>query len=170
MAAVCWSVAQLIIFEGYMSSAILSGAVWLLLAASPLEPGTHLTYTGTMSGVKDDGNPAVKEFTLTLVALGGEGEATEFAWTLAETGRGGWTWLDHFGKWPVHTAGTAPAEQPTDGLGPALLYSRADGKSVVPIISPVFAADRALEAGANWTVDRFEHRVTGEATKSGRTC
>ena len=37
-----------------------------------------------MSGVKDDGNPAVKEFTLTLVAIGGEGEALEFAWTLEE--------------------------------------------------------------------------------------
>jgi hypothetical protein len=46
-----------------------------LVSAPELEPGTQLTYTGSMSGVKDDGNPAVKEFTLTLVAIGGEGES-----------------------------------------------------------------------------------------------
>ena len=57
-----------------MFSPILALAAALSLVAAPgIEPGTQVTYSGTMSGVKDDGNPAVKQFTLTLVAITGEG-------------------------------------------------------------------------------------------------
>ncbi|MCI0359853.1 MAG: TlpA family protein disulfide reductase [Planctomycetaceae bacterium] len=144
-------------------------AALALVAAGPVEPGTQLTYSGTMSGVKDDGNPAVKEFMLALVAIGGEGESVDFAWALDETGRGGWTWLDHFGKWtvtPNRIASDAPSELPS----PALLYVRAEGKSIVPLIPPLPASPKPLEAGSVWSEGRLEHRVTGEAAKSGRMC
>ena len=134
-------------------------AVLSVAAAPGIEQGTQLTYTGTMVGAKDDGDPATKRFTLTLVAVGGAGEGTEFAWTLDESGRGGWTWLDHFGR---------SSDKPESG--PALLYARGAGKSVVPLIGPLFAATDKLQSGATWTADRFEHRVTGSAAKAGRTC
>lgn len=153
-----------------MFSPTLALAAALSLVAAPgIEPGTQLTYSGTMSGVKDDGNPAVKQFTLTLVAIAGELDAVDFAWTLDETGRGGWTWLDRFGKWtatPARRVGEAAADSP----GPALLYARAEGKSIVPLIGPLFAAPKQLETGATWSDERLEHRVTGEATRSGRMC
>jgi hypothetical protein len=135
-------------------------AAALSLAGAPgIEQGTRLTYTGTMVGAKDDGDPAIKRFTLTLVAAGGAGEGTEFAWTLDESGRGGWTWLDHFGR---------TSDKPESG--PALLYARGEGKSVVPLIGPLFASADKLQTGATWTEDRLEHRVTGSAAKAGRTC
>jgi hypothetical protein len=145
-----------------------------LLSAPGLETGTQLTYAGSMSGVKDDGNPAVKEFTLTLAAIGGEGESLEFAWTLEENGRGSWTWLNHFGRWkPTRRASDgAPrvSEESATLPGPALLYARAEGKSIVPLVAPIFVAPKALDSGATWSEDRLEHRVTGEATKAGRAC
>jgi len=151
------------------SPAFALAAALSLVSAPAVEPGAQLTYFGTMSGVKDDGNPAVKQFTLTLVAIAGEGDAVSFAWTLDEMGRGGWTWLDHFGKWSIlPSQGVNKAAE--DSSGPALLYARAEGKSIVPLIAPMFTAPKPLEAGATWSDDRLEHRITGEAAKAGRMC
>ncbi|MDX1944447.1 MAG: TlpA disulfide reductase family protein [Pirellulaceae bacterium] len=138
-------------------------ALATVLAAAPgLETGTQLVYSGSMTGVKDDGNPAVKQFQLVLLAYGAEGGAVEFAWTLEESGRGSWLWLDHFGRWAV------AAERRDDGqFGPALLHERADGKSVVPLPGPLFAAPVALEKGATWTEDRLEYKVSGETAARG---
>src|SRR5262245_30881100 len=98
--AVAYPTAPLPAFEVSMVSSVLTLTVALSLVSVPgVEPGTQLTYVGTMSGVKDDGNPAVKKFSLTLVAVGSDGDMVDFAWTLDETGRGSWTWLDHFGRW-----------------------------------------------------------------------
>ncbi len=158
-----------------MVSPALALAVALSLASAPgIEPGTQLTYVGTMSGVKDDGTPAVKEFTLTLVVLGSDSDAIDFAWMLDETGRGGWTWLDHFGRWTPTRRASEGAQRVSEEFaaspGPALLYARAEGKSIVPLIGPIATVDKPLAAGASWSVDRLEHRVTGEAAKAGRTC
>jgi hypothetical protein len=57
-----------------------------------------------------------------------------------------------------------------EDVGPALLYERDDGKSIVPIIPPRFAAGVKLEAGAAWDEDRLEYKVLGEANKAGRAC
>jgi hypothetical protein len=152
-----------------VSSALALAAVLSLASAPAIEPGTQLTYAGTMSGVKDDGNPAVKEFALAVVAIGGEAELVEFAWTLDETGRGGWTWLDHFGKWTVAPTRSA-SETAADAPGPALLYSRSEGKSIVSLIAPLFVSPKPLEGGATWSDGRLEHRVTGEVAKAGRMC
>src|SRR5262245_3048799 len=86
-----------------------------LIAQAPIPPGTQLAYTGNLAPVKADQNPATKRFELKFVALG----ESDMAWVLVESGRGGWTWLDHFGS----LAATRPA----------LLYQRDDGRSVVNI-------------------------------------
>ena len=151
------------------SPSLALAAALSLVAAPGIVPGTQLTYSGTMSGVKDDGNPAVKQFKLTLVAIAGEPDAVDFAWTLDESGRGSWTWLDRFGKWTVMPARNA-SEAAADSPGPALLYARAEGKSIVPPLGHCLSAPKQLESGATWSDDRLEHRVTGEGTKLGRTC
>jgi hypothetical protein len=149
-----------------MHAPTLALAVALSLGSAPgIEPGTQLTYSGTMAGVKEDGNPAVKRFTLTLLALGSEGEAVDIAWTLDETGRGGWTWLDHFGRWSV-----SADQREEASAAPALLYAREEGKSIVPLIQPLLAAGHPLQNGAAWTEGRLDHRVTGDGARAGRMC
>jgi hypothetical protein len=135
-----------------------------LSAVPALEGRTQLTYAGKLSPVKDDGNPVVKEFEL-LYLVPGEQPVTELTWVLSESGRGGWTWLDHFGRWTPPIGETADADR-----GPALLYFRDEGRSIVPLISPLYVAPRELSHGATWEVDRFEYRVTGEAAKTQRDC
>ncbi len=136
----------------------------LLIAASP-PAGTQLTYQGTLVPVKDDGNPAVKKFTVSYVVLGGGDAGGELAWVLSEAGRDGWLWLDRFGR---VTSGGAPAGE---SLGPALLYEREDGKSIVPLIGPVFTPGEAeLASGTEWTAGNLDHRVTRAAAKTGREC
>jgi hypothetical protein len=133
-----------------------------LLAAPPLEPATQLSYTGTMVPLKDDGNPATKQFDLTYVVLAAAEDKAELAWTLAEAGRGGWTWLDRFGRL---TLGEGDG-----GQGPALLYQREDGRSIVPLVPPLFHSPVPLARGAEWEEGRLAHRVSRETTKAGRSC
>ncbi|HEX5102250.1 MAG TPA: TlpA disulfide reductase family protein [Pirellulaceae bacterium] len=140
-------------------------ALVVTLAVSA-DPATQLKYVGTMTPVKEDGNPAVKRFTLTVQPLAGE--EGQLAWTLEETGRGGWSWLDHFGRWAVTRSVSEGA--PDAGVGPALLYEREDGKSLVPILSPHFADGAKLEPGATWDEGRLEYKVLGEEQRAGLPC
>src|SRR5262245_27987810 len=87
-----------------------------LLAAPPISPGMQLSYSGSLAPVKTEQNPAIKRFELTYVLLA---EAPNIGWSLTESGRGSWTWLDRFGR--------------LDAVSPALLYEREDGRSVVPL-------------------------------------
>jgi peroxiredoxin len=128
-----------------------------LLASAPPSAGTQLVYEGTLIPVKDDGNPAVKKFTVSYVVLSNADAGGELAWVLSEEGRGGWLWLDRFGR--------------TTSGGPALLYEREDGKSIVPLIGPLLAPPNAEVArGAEWTAGGLDHRVAREVEKAGREC
>jgi hypothetical protein len=129
-----------------------------LLTAPPVEVGTQLTYRGTMVPVRDDDNPLAKEFTLELVAVSSQQDAVDFVWTIEEKGRGGWTWLDRFGRWTV-----AADQREGTGVGPALLFVREEGKSVVSLIPPLFSATVELAAEAAWEEGRLEYRVAGPA-------
>ena len=128
--------------------------------------GTLLTYKGTMVAAKEEGTPSKKTFELNVLVTAGEpGGAASLLWTLHESGRGKWSWLDHFGTWNVD------AKTRDDGKsGPALLYQREDGKSIVPLFSPLFAAGAKLERGATWSEERTDYRVTGDAKVGGREC
>lgn len=145
-----------------MTSALLLSAC---LCAAPAA-GTQLAYAGTVTPVKEDGNPAVKKFAVTYVVLPGAGG--EWGWVLSETGRGSWLWLDHFGKLG---GGEQAAGQQAGSAAPALLYERADGKSIVPLIGPVLAPGvETLEAGATWSAGGLDHRVAREAMRAQRAC
>jgi hypothetical protein len=148
-----------------MLPATLTLAAFSLLAAPPVDVGTQLTYRGTMVPVRDDGNPAAKEFVLELAAVTSAPDAIEFIWTMEEQGRGGWTWLDRFGRWT-----TAADKREGTGIGPALLYVREDGKSVVPIVPLLFAGPEELAAESTWEEGRLEYRVAGQTQIGGRAC
>ncbi|HEX5033994.1 MAG TPA: TlpA disulfide reductase family protein [bacterium] len=141
--------------------------VSLLLAAAGdgPPPGTHLTYRGAMVAAKEDGLPSKKSIELNLLVAVDEGGSGKLLWTLEETGRGKWSWLDHFGTWSADAK-----KRDDDGLGPALLYQREDGKSVVPLFPPLFAAEAKLERGSAWSEGRTDFRVTGEAKVAEREC
>ena len=135
--------------------------VMSLVAAAPVEPGMLLAYSGTLVPVKDDGNPAIKKFDVSYVVLEREG-AGSVGWVLSESGRGGWTWLDHFG---VTSAAAGQADS-----APALLYERDDGRSIVPIIGPLWLDQHELERGSTWTEGRLDYRVVRETMKADRAC
>ena len=140
-----------------------------LVAATTAEgppAGTLLTYKGTMVAVKEEGTSSKKTVELNVLVAAAEADgAARLLWTLEESGRGKWSWLDHFGTWNVD------AKKRDEGsLGPALLYQREDGKSIVPLFPPLFAAEAKLERGATWSEGRTDYRVTGEAKVASRGC
>lgn len=150
----------------YSSCALL--CVASLLAAYPMPAaGTQLTYRGSMVASKEEKGPSEKRLELTIVvaAATGESESVNLLWTLDESGRGKWSWLDHFGAWTVD-----PKKRDDGSAGPALLYQREDGKSIVPLFPPLFAAETNLERGAAWSEGRVDYRVTGEKKVAGREC
>ena len=149
----------------HLPSLLLCLGALLTADAAPLER-TQLTYRGSMVAAKEDGNPSKKTLDLTVVlAAGEESGGSKLFWTLEESGRGKWSWLDHFGVWTVN------AKQRDDGsAGPALLYQRADGKSIVPLFPPLFAVETRLERGATWSEGRVDFRVTGEKKLAQRDC
>jgi peroxiredoxin len=142
-----------------------------LIAAEPSLPlGLQLTYRGSMVPVKDDGIPAKKEFELTLVVSEPVGDppaagSQNLLWTLAETGRGSWLWLDHFGAWQVN-----PLIRDNGQSGPSILYVREQGTSVIPLPGLLFARDGELARGASWSEGRLEYRALGTREIAGRKC
>ncbi len=138
-----------------------------LFAADAVPSGTLLTYRGTMVPAKDDGDPTQKQFELLLLsAAEADGQKTEkigFHWVLDEKGRGQWSWLDHYGLWELD-----PTKRDDGTTGPALLYQRDDGKSIVPLFEPLFTVEAKLERGAAWSEGRMDYRVTGESKTGER--
>lgn len=144
----------------------------LVVADPALPAGTQLLYRGSMTAVKDDGNPIKKQFDLTLIASDGsvagaeaDAERQTLLWALEETGRGSWLWLDHFGAWQI-----SPLMRDDGQSGPSLLYVRPDGKSVVPLPATLFTRDGQIREGATWNEGRLEYRVHGEKKIAGRAC
>ena len=112
-----------------------------LVSSQTLTAAELLLFRGSFAPIKvEEGVSLDKSFTVQLIR---DGERT--AWTLAESGRGGWPWPERFG---------------TDG-SPALLYDRGDGFSTVPL--PAFFADEPnLANGSQWQQAGLTYRVVGE--------
>ncbi len=147
-----------------LSSIVL--ALIAVTAADGPSSGTLLTYKGSMVAAKEAGTPSKKMLELNVLVAVADADGTQkLLWTLEESGRGKWSWLDHFGIWTV-----AAKRRDEGSLGPALLYQREDGKSIVPLFPPLFAAEAKLERGASWSEGRTEFRVTGEKNVFEREC
>lgn len=132
-----------------------------LQSAPAIEPATQLTYEGIFLADKGEPIDTQKKFTVTwLVVESGAGGSTVY-WSLAEDGRGAWSWLDRFGKMKLDPKGVGESQ-----AAPALLYERDDeGYSVVPIIPPLVA--RELASDSRWREGRLTGEVTGTSQVKG---
>lgn len=145
------------------TAACFLGLTLLAAPADPLDAGTQLTYRGFFVPVKEDGQPP-KVFDLELILLT-SGERPRLAWTIAEQGRGGWSWPERFGVVDLLADWKVPPYQ-----APALLVQREEGRYVVPLSLPFLKGEAALELGSKWTEGKLEIEVSDEVTRNDRDC
>lgn len=136
-----------------MNTAILLLALASATAQIELPSGTLLTYRGNFVAEKGDAAASEKRFSLTFLVGNAGADSQVLYWTLEEQGRGGWSWLGRFGGFPTDGGEDAPR--------PTLLYERAEGNSVIPLLTPWLARDEALAAGQKWTENKFDYEVQG---------
>jgi len=124
-------------------------------SATTLSPGTVLTYEGNF--IAEKGAPAVteKKFRLSLLIADVGDKDADLFWTVQEQGRGGWSWINHFGRF--HAAGSGK------GATPTLLYERPEGTHVIRLLTPLLFRDKPLAKGTAWKTAKFNHEVTGDA-------
>lgn len=146
-------------------------AAWLscamvLSAAGALEEGSVLDYQGSFVAVKGDPVASRKTFSLQLLAAQKMPEGMSVAWTLEEKGRGGWGWPDRLGvveldqQWQPRAAG-----------GPALLYEREEGRSVVGLFLPILPLPaQPLEKGVAWEWNKLTYTVVDAGLRLNRNC
>jgi hypothetical protein len=131
--------------------------LWLA-ADAPLSAGTQLTFRGGVEAVAQGAGKPLKTFDLTVWIVQRSDTGAEVFWLLDERGHGEFPWSEHFGRASLDACWRAAAG------GPALLYDRGEGQSVVPIPLPLLAAENPLAAGASFQHDKLEFEV-GKATK-----
>jgi hypothetical protein len=133
----------------------LAPAVFSAGATAP-PVGTQLTYRGTLApGAEVAADPAkgTKTFDLTLWIVARGESNTDVFWLVDEKGNGEFPWPARFGR------ATLDAKLHASGSGPALLYDRGEGTSVVPVLVPLFAAAEPLAAGADIKDGQLELHV-----------
>lgn len=136
-----------------MLTTVMSMLLASAVSAGDVESGTLLTYRGTL--IADKGDPALtrKSFELDLLVSERDADSGTVLWTLAEEGRGGWPWPDRFGNVQVD------AQWSPTGLGPALLYERPEGLSIVSLVVPLLARETPLAKGKEWSEGRLIYQV-----------
>jgi AhpC/TSA family len=125
---------------------LLSAALAPLLvsADSSLDVGTQLSYRGAVEAQAGDSTKGPKTFDLTLWITSKSENGGEVFWLVDERGNGEFPWPSRFGRAPLD------AGYHTSGLGPALLYDRGEGRSVVNVALPFLVAAEPLAAGAEF--------------------
>src|SRR5262249_20729508 len=133
----------------------------LVAADAMLPAGTQLNYHGTLQKRDDEGSGNTrKAFDLTLWLVKSDDAGTEVLWQLEERGKGEWPWAEGFGRLRLDS------QWRTSAPGPALLYDRGDGRSVVLISLPLMGFEKPLAADQTWEEDKLEYRVE-KSTKRG---
>ncbi|MGD9723551.1 MAG: TlpA disulfide reductase family protein [Pirellulales bacterium] len=131
-------------------------------ATTPLEVGTQLAFRGTVepraAGAEQNG----KSFELTLWIVSKSETGAELLWLIDERGRGAFPWSERFGRASVNARWQAAAG------GPAVLYDRGDGRSVVPVPLPLLSSEQPLAAGAQFREGDLDFQVESAAETDGR--
>jgi len=122
-------------------------------ADTPLAAGTQLNFRGSVEPGSETTAAGRKAFDLTLWIAAQNETGAEILWLLEERGRGEFPWPARFGRVSVDRLWRA------GGPGPALLYDRGDGRSVLPIPLPFLAGEQPLVAGAKFHDGKFELTV-----------
>ncbi len=140
---------------------LLSAALAPLIvsADAPLTTGTQLSYRGGVEARAEEPGKARKAFDLTLWILDKKDASAEIFWLVDERGRGEFPWFERFGRIAVD------AQWRSAAAGPALLYDRGDGRSVVPIGLPFLMPEKPLAVGETFRDGKFEFTVD-KATKA----
>jgi len=147
-----------------MLSAFFAAALAGLAVSAPSpEAGSVLTYRGTLVAQKGDPIESKKSFDLMWLVTKADAKGGTLAWSLAEQGKGAWGWPDRLGQLEFDDKGQ------TNSPGPALLYDRADGKSVVGLIAPLIPVEHAtLRKDLTWQHDKLDYLVVGQQTMDGK--
>ena len=143
---------------------LLSAALVPLLvsADSPLAVGTQLSYRGTVEAASGDPGKGQKTFDLTVWIMAKSESGTDVFWLLDERGNGQFPWPSRFGRLALD------GRFRTAAAGPALLYDRGEGQSVVPVLLPFLVADEPLAAGAEFQRGNLEFHVDKAGQAKGR--
>lgn len=144
-----------------LSWLLVSGAV---LEASPLEPGTLLTYRGQIVASQGEEAATRKQIELTFFVAESSDKGTTLWWSLAEQGRGGFGWTDQFGRLELD----ARLRMPAGAMGPALLYDREEGMSVVPMNLPFLVGPEPLAKELKWEEGGWQYSVEGNEAVGDR--
>jgi peroxiredoxin len=113
----------------------------------------QLSYRGSIDARGEEPDKPRKTFDLTLWIIDQKPSGAELFWLVDERGRGEFLWSEHFGRLAVDPRWRTAA------AGPALLYDRGDGRSVVPLALPFLAGDVPLAAGGSFHDDKLEFQV-----------
>jgi hypothetical protein len=132
----------------------------LVAAESSFDVGTQLTYRGKVEAASGDAAKGQKTFDLTVWVVSKSDAGRELFWLVDERGNGEFPWPERFGSTAVDTAFRVA------GKSPALLFDRGDGRSVVPVRLPLFAAPGPLAADAQFKEGDLELHVD-KSTKVG---
>ena len=100
-------------------------------AEVPLETAAQLNFRGEVLARSGEAGAGRKTFDLTLWITQKSETGAEIFWLVEERGHGEFPWPGRFGRLSVDAAWRAAA------AGPALLYDRGSGRSIVPIPLPL---------------------------------
>lgn len=144
----------------------LTSLLLVSIAATPatLPLGTQLTYRGTMIAEKGDPADTTKSFELNYLVSESNAEGVTLCWTLREQGRGSGPWTSHFGIWQVADETIHPAG------GPALLYQREQGASVVPLRLPRLIPPGVAAKGSRWKQGDDEYLIAAAENRREQNC
>ena len=143
---------------------ILTAALSPLVVAAdaPLDVGTQLAFRGGIAPAAEAADTSGKSFDLTLWILAKSEAGAEVFWLIDERGKGEFPWLSRFGRTTLDARWRSAAD------GPAVLYDRGEGKSVVPLPLPFFVAARPLAADADLRDGKLELHVDQASEVAGR--
>ncbi len=121
-----------------------AAAPLLLAADASLDAGTQLSYRGAVEAQAADVATGPKTFDLSLWILDKSDAGSELFWLVDERGNGEFPWPAKFGRVALDP------RYRTAASGPALLYDRGEGRSVVPVLLPFLTVASPLAAGAEF--------------------
>ncbi len=137
-----------------MLQLLLSAALAPLVVSDvTLTAGTQLSFRGGVEAVAAEQGKGGKAFDLTLWITQKSETGAEIVWLVDERGRGEFPWSERFGRVSVDGAWR------TGAAGPALLYDRGEGRSVVPIPLPFLVSDKPLTVDAAFSEGKLEFHV-----------